>query len=514
MKRFTLSLFLLVIATYCQTNTEAINMRPSSTTGIASSTSTSSNGKTMQSLELTKPLLGNRIANRNNMKQDTSTIASTTTTTTTTTTTDDGGGTASFAASVFNLANNVAGAGLLTLAAGKATGASGWIPSIAICCTLAMASARTFILIGKSCEITGEKTFKGLWSKAFGESTAFIVDSIVFIQCFLSSTIYIGLLGDIFSALLKGTMLPPVVSSRTGVILLIGATVLFPLNLIRDLSALAFTSILGLCAVLYTVMFMIYRALDGSYSIGTGSTAASVGKFVADQMILTPTFKGSSMWNADLRSLVLVSNFGLAFIAHYNAPTYYRTMRKPSSKSFPRMVNTSYAILAMIYVTTMCAGYYTFGDTSRGNILLNYHPKDMLAFLGRLATGFSVIFGFPLVSNGAREGLKNASMALGFPAVSNPKNHVSVVLSMLIMSSILAILVSDIKVIAGFSGAAMGSFLVYMCPPLVYTNIVRKYYGEDSLEYKRGRLSLLFVPFGCFIAVMGVAMTYNSMNVV
>jgi hypothetical protein len=82
------------------------------------------------------------------------------------------------------------------------------------------------------------------------------------------------------------------------------------------------------------------------------------------------------------------------------------------------------------------------------------------------------------------------------------------------MSSILAILVSDIKVIAGFSGAAMGSFLVYMCPPLVYTNIVRKYYGEDSLEYKRGRLSLLFVPFGCFIAVMGVAMTYNSMNVV
>ena len=70
------------------------------------------------------------------------------------------GGNASFATSVFNLANNVAGAGLLTLAAGKAAGGTGWIPSIAICMGLAFASARTFILIGKACEMTGEPTFK------------------------------------------------------------------------------------------------------------------------------------------------------------------------------------------------------------------------------------------------------------------------------------------------------------------------------------------------------------------
>ena len=70
------------------------------------------------------------------------------------------GGNASLATSVFNLANNVAGAGLLTLAAGKATGGTGWIPSIAICMGLAFASAKTFVLIGKACEMTGEQTFK------------------------------------------------------------------------------------------------------------------------------------------------------------------------------------------------------------------------------------------------------------------------------------------------------------------------------------------------------------------
>jgi len=409
-------------------------------------------------------------------------------------------GEASFATSVFNLANNVAGAGLLTLAAGKAAGGSGWIPSIAICCTLAFMSAQTFILVGKGCELTGERSFKGLWSKAFGDSTAYIVDSMIFISCFLSCTIYVGLVGDIFSELLKGTKFP---LSRTSVIVTVVATVLFPLNLIRNLSSLAFTSILGLCAILYTVLFMVFRALDGSYSL-------EVGKFIVDNAITPPSFKGSTMWNMDLGSLVLVSNFGLAFIAHYNAPSFYKEMKK--KEQFPQMTLASYAILSCIYVATMSAGYKTFGDTSRGNILLNYHPKDMLAFLGRLATGFSVIFGFPLVANGCRTGLKNASSALGFPAIADPDNHVPLVIAILTLNSILAILVDDIKIIAGFSGAAMGASLVYICPPLVYTNILKKMFGQESMEYKRGRLSLLFVPFGIFIGVMGVALTYKSMK--
>lgn len=70
-----------------------------------------------------------------------------------------GGGTSSIPASVFNLVNNVAGAGLLTLAAGKASSNVGWIPAILIASCLAALSAHTFTLIGRACEITGEKNF-------------------------------------------------------------------------------------------------------------------------------------------------------------------------------------------------------------------------------------------------------------------------------------------------------------------------------------------------------------------
>ena len=66
---------------------------------------------------------------------------------------------ASIPASVFNLINNVAGAGILTLSAGMA-GGTGWIPAISICAILGAISAHTFTIIGAACELTGEGDFK------------------------------------------------------------------------------------------------------------------------------------------------------------------------------------------------------------------------------------------------------------------------------------------------------------------------------------------------------------------
>lgn len=74
---------------------------------------------------------------------------------------DQAEGKATIAASVFNLVNNVAGAGILTLSAAMASG-TGWIPAIAICAFLGSISAHCFSMIGAACELTGEGDFKVL----------------------------------------------------------------------------------------------------------------------------------------------------------------------------------------------------------------------------------------------------------------------------------------------------------------------------------------------------------------
>jgi hypothetical protein len=72
---------------------------------------------------------------------------------------EDEGGKATILSSVFNLVNNVAGAGILTLASGM-SGGTGWIPAMLICATLGACSGHCFAIIGEACELTGEADFK------------------------------------------------------------------------------------------------------------------------------------------------------------------------------------------------------------------------------------------------------------------------------------------------------------------------------------------------------------------
>ena len=93
-----------------------------------------------------------------------------------------------------------------------------------------------------------------------------------------ASLAYVCILGDVFSSLIPSL-------SRTQAILAIASLVLMPLVLLRDLSALSFSSILGFAAVMYTAVFVVLRAVDGTYAEGgkyIESLALAPGTFAAD----------------------------------------------------------------------------------------------------------------------------------------------------------------------------------------------------------------------------------------
>jgi len=406
-------------------------------------------------------------------------------------------GSSSMANSVFNLVNNIAGAGILTLSSGMAKGSStGFFPAMIICMIFGSISAHTFIMIGRACEITGSTTFKGLWKTSIGDST-YIVDSIIALQCFASCVIYSGILGDLSTSLLQGAGMSNKLNNRKMNIMIITSFILFPLGLIKNLSALAFTSLLGITSVLYTVIFVVVRSLDQSYALPNG-------KFIDMGLLQKPSFQRQSMWNFGFSSLVLASNLGLGYFAHYNSPAYYRELKDSNSKKFGKMVSIGYFILVTLYITTMLRGYKTFGDVSSGNILLNYHPDDLLSTFARIATLFSIIFGFPLVFRGTRESFIDAASSFGLKALGFPKNHSLLVAGLLLFIASISINVQDVSFVVGLSGATLGCFLIFICPVIIYTRSVGIQKGWESVEYARAKWNLPLIPFGISVGILGV----------
>ena len=59
-------------------------------------------------------------------------------------------------------------------------------------------------------------------------------------------------------------------------------------------------------------------------------------------------------------------------------------------------------------------------------------------------------------------------------------------------------------------GAALGSFICYVCPAMLYVKAVEKSKGKDSPEYKQAAASKLLIPFGVIIGGLGILITIQS----
>ena len=163
----------------------------------------------------------------------------------------------------------------------------------------------------------------------------------------------------------------------------------------------------------------------------------------------------------------------------------------------------------------MALGYATFGDHAASNVMVNYAQTDGLAIVGRLATGSSILFGFPLAMYGLvssarglctsgaqaceRRGPGPAGAALR--AAAHPARRRAVVLGALALVTVVAVLLTDIGLIVGVSGAVLGASIVYIIPAAI------------ALEARSGRgAALLYclMPLGALIGVLGVVMTLKG----
>ena len=228
---------------------------------------------------------------------------------------------------------------------------------------------------------------------------------------------------------------------------------------------------------------MIIRFLDGTYSEG--------GQFYDDlpptQRPSFGTDKGASTFFTSIKSLTLVSILSTGFVAHYNAPKYYFELNNRTTERFDIVVLFGFLLAAITYSVVAALGFLTFGQNSSGFILDNYSYRDPLATVARFGVAVSVIFAYPLLFHGGRDGLMalletlfsspNTPFVVGGDTTSGAmrttvsysrteSNTVTVLL--LFAVTALAIYVNDLTFVLCFSGVTMSSLIIYISFSLRY----------------------------------------------
>merc|ERR1712216_628255 len=169
-----------------------------------------------------------------------------------------------------------------------------------------------------------------------------------------------------------------------------GGLVLFPLCLVKNLATLAPFSLVGIMGMLYTSVAIGVRFFGGAYKAG--------GKFLPDlSPSLQPSFGSTGAMGAlSPNSLILVCMLSTAYIAHFNAPRFFKELKNNTMKRFGSMTSWSFGISTALYASVSAMAFLTFGSASDGLILNNYSPKDLLITASRFAVAVSLVFSYPL----------------------------------------------------------------------------------------------------------------------
>jgi amino acid permease len=179
-----------------------------------------------------------------------------------------------------------------------------------------------------------------------------------------------------------------------------------PISFFKSLDKLKFTSTLSLvliyamaiCIVLYAegvfdpCLKYYYAAIEGDDA--TRIVTSFIDR-VAPNLDLESCQGSTFMVTTFESTLANLSIFIFSFTCHQNIFAVVNELKRPTRRRVSAVVATAVGCALILYLTVAVEGYRTFGDSVKGNILLNY-PQTGLVTMMRIGITIMVIFSYPL----------------------------------------------------------------------------------------------------------------------
>ena len=316
---------------------------------------------------------------------------------------------------------------------------------------------------------------------------------------------------DVFGPLVEKYLdIPPSIT-----VYAVALLALFPLCQL-DLATLAKFSLMGCASVFLTAFAILYRAVDGTY----GEDGIHRASAVASEAT-------GGCCGVSAKALVLSANLGLAYVAHYNAPPLAESLARGDGgarRRFRQVTFLSFTVLVALYAGVMAAGKATFGDAARfaprpfffcafcvvpsrpiasasarwrhsasaappptpstrhasrrRRRAPNAQARTCCSTTARptrspasraLATGASIVFGFPLVFSGFYDSATRLLPPAWETSLQKRRGARRTLgsLCLVLLTAQVALAAGDIGLPAGLAGSLLGGFVVYVLPAMI-----------------------------------------------
>jgi amino acid permease len=284
----------------------------------------------------------------------------------------------------FTLAANLIGSGLLSLP--YVMKRASLTPGIISLLLVGFMNCIAALAIAWAAARVGANSYASLVGAVLGPRAKTAMAVVLVLYTLGSCVSYVVLLGDVLPALAvaAGADASSPFRSRSLVLVGVGAGLLAPASVMRDLSSLRYNGFASIICVGYLVVLVLSRTVSGpTHAEQTVVFAPTPGAFVGLPVTL------------------------VAFCMHYNTPKFWSEFGRgvdidARKGTFTAIIAAVFSVAALLYSTVAISGYVLFGGGIDKDILENFDADDAAADVARVALAAIQILSFPIVFNSHR----------------------------------------------------------------------------------------------------------------
>lgn len=385
-----------------------------------------------------------------------------------------------------NMANSIIGAGIIGQP--YAVRQSGLISGIILLVVLTVVIDWTIRLMVVNAKISGTDTFQATVSKCFGKAGLITISVAQGAFAFGGSMAFCVIIGDtiphVINAVFPSWQNTPVISflvRRNSIIVLFTVFVSYPLALNRDISKLAKASMLALVSMLIIVLTVVIRGpalntdLKGSFSLPLLTVNSGI-------------FQG-------------ISVISFAFVCHHNSLLIYDSLKTPTMDRFKTVTNWSTGVSMVACLLMGVGGFAVFKDKTKGNILNNFPPDDVMANVARFCFGFNMLTTLPLEIFVCREVILNYF----YPNAEFNQTRHALTTTVLVFSAMsVSLFTCNLGAILELVGASSACVMAYILPPMCFLKLSGKGLREKIPSYS-------CIAFGVIVMALSTIQTLGKL---